>query len=89
MTLRIDTTREGRQATLRLIGRIGSQNLDELKRQLAACGGTAVLDLDEVTLVDREVIRFLKTSEREGVELRNCRPYIREWIARERDAQEG
>ena len=43
-----------------------------------------ILDLDDVTLVDGAVIRFLSSSEREGVTLIHCPPYVREWIRRER-----
>ena len=48
-----------------------------------------VLDLEEVTLVDRDVVRFLGVSEEEGIELVNCSPYIRDWIVRERNTEEG
>jgi hypothetical protein len=41
------------------------------------------LDLNEVTLVDVDVVRFLGGQERRGVELGKCSPYIREWIQRE------
>jgi len=41
------------------------------------------LDLDGVTLVDVEVIRFLNACEESGVDLLNCWPYIREWMLRE------
>lgn len=85
MTLRINTTLEGPITTLHLIGRIRSENLDELRSQIRGCGRAIVLDLDEVTLVDVQVVRFLKIAEREGVELGNCPPFIREWIVRERD----
>jgi hypothetical protein len=43
----------------------------------------AVLDLKDVILVDRDTVRFLRARERDGIALRNCPPYIREWIARE------
>ena len=42
-----------------------------------------MLDLDEVTLVDVEVVRFLGGCEATGIALLHCSPYIREWIARE------
>jgi hypothetical protein len=42
-----------------------------------------VLDLDEVTLVDVAVVRFLIACKAEGIELRHCAPYIREWMGRE------
>ena len=35
-------------------------------------------------LVDREVVKLLALSEANGIELRNCPAYIREWIAKER-----
>lgn len=43
-----------------------------------------VLDLANVKLVDREVAIFLGQCESRGIELRNCPPYIREWIRLER-----
>ena len=43
-----------------------------------------ILDLHEVTLVHADVIRFLSTSEEEGITLVRCPPYVREWIQRER-----
>jgi serine/threonine protein kinase len=46
-----------------------------------------VLDLKELTLVDQQAVRFLKRCESNGIELRNCAAYIREWIARERDGE--
>ena len=38
-----------------------------------------------VLLVDREAVGLLALSEASGTELRNCPPYIREWVTRERD----
>jgi hypothetical protein len=46
-------------------------------------GPRIVLDLDEVTLVDVEVVRFLGRCEKAGTALLHCPLYIREWIARE------
>jgi hypothetical protein len=84
MTLRIDTTREGRRVTCRLVGRIRGENLADLGRDLGS-GGPVVVDLDEVTLVDVEAVRFLMDAEEAGVELRHCPRFIREWITRERE----
>ena len=47
-----------------------------------------MLDLEEVTLVDLDVVRFLGVSEAAGVELVNCSPYIRDWIFKERISEE-
>jgi len=51
--------------------------------QIASAGPKVVLDLDEVTLVDVEVVRSLEGWEAEGVEVLHCSPYIREWMLRE------
>src|SRR5215467_4297671 len=42
------------------------------------------LELEEVSLVDVDVIRFLGTCQREGVCLLHCPSYISDWIAKER-----
>jgi hypothetical protein len=45
--------------------------------------------LEEVTLVDVEVVRFLGNCEAQGTKLANFSPYIREWIFREQVVDEG
>jgi hypothetical protein len=61
----------------------------EVARQLEASGPGAVLQLDEVTLVDVEVVRFLNRCELNGVRLVNCSPYIREWMRRDQSRSQG
>ena len=51
-------------------------------------GGFAI-DLKNVVLVDREAVKLLALSEAHGKELRNCAPYIREWVTRERAETQG
>jgi hypothetical protein len=48
-----------------------------------------VLQRDEVTLVDVDVVRFLNRCETEGVRLVNCLPYIRDWMSREQNRSQG
>jgi len=55
-----------------------------LKRELKGVTGNVVLDLKEVARVDVEAVRFLGACVVQGIELRNCPPYITEWIRRER-----
>ena len=86
MTLKIVKETGRRLTTIRLAGRIQAEDLDELRAQITS-SPRAVLDLDEVTLVDVEVIRFLSATKREGIELRHCAPFIREWMAREQDRE--
>jgi hypothetical protein len=45
--------------------------------------------MDEVTLVDVDVVRFLNRCETKGVRLINCSPYIREWMSREQKRIQG
>ena len=83
VTLKIETASDGHTASLRLIGRIQAEYLDELDIHIRRHRPLLVLDLREVTLVDVAVVRFLITCEAEGIELRHCAPYIREWMGRE------
>jgi anti-anti-sigma regulatory factor len=88
MTLKIEKSSEGHRTIIRLIGRIESEHLDELKVQMKGTGTNTVLDLDEVTLVDVNVIRFLGTCKAQGLEILHCSPYIREWMIREQGRNE-
>jgi anti-anti-sigma regulatory factor len=81
---KIEHGSDGRDAILRLSGRIESEHLDELKAQIGSGRDHLVLDLEEVKLVDRDVVHFLGICESKGIELRYCAPYIREWIFREK-----
>ena len=83
--LRIQRSSNG-AVVFALIGRIEFDNVAELERLLSleAVGQEIVLDLQDVTLVDRNAVRFLGRCEAEGVKLVNCPPYIRDWIEAER-----
>jgi hypothetical protein len=85
MTLKIEKHSAGNSTTIRLIGRLRAEHVDELEKQIRESGPAITLDLEEVTLVDVEIIRFLGTCEARGVTLLNCSPYIRDWIGKERD----
>ena len=88
MTLKIEKYSDGYCATIRLIGRMRAEHLEELEKQIRESGPAIALDLEEVTLVDVEVVRFLGTCEARGATLLNCPPYIRDWISKERDYKE-
>jgi anti-anti-sigma regulatory factor len=83
MTLKIDKVSDAHSTTIRLIGRMQAEHLEELKTQIGETGSKIALDLEEVNLVDVDVIRFLGTCQREGVCLLHCPPYISDWIAKE------
>jgi len=59
--------------------------LEELTKQIRESRPPITLDLNELTLVDVETVRFLGTCEARGATLLNCSPYIRDWIGKERD----
>lgn len=87
MVLRIEKVSGGPLMILRLSGRLQSEHVVQLKAQIEGSAQRVILDLEEVKLVDREVVRFLGLCEANGVELSQCSPYIRDWIDRERAAQ--
>ena len=85
MTLRIEQRSQQGRTVLKLIGQIHSEDLEDFRAQALAAGPGRVFDLDELTLVDVGVVRYLSECEGRGVELLNCPPYIREWIKREKN----
>jgi hypothetical protein len=87
MTFRIETAARGKCTVFILSGRIEGLAIAELRRlfELQTDYRGIVLDLTEVGVVDREVLRFFMSCEADGVRLENCAPYIREWMEREKD----
>ena len=84
MTLKIEQSSDRGHTTIRLIGRMQVEHVVEIQKQIEASGPTVTLDLEDVTLVDVQVVRFLGACETRGIELRNSSPYISDWIAKER-----
>ena len=80
MTLKIETVSDGQTATLRISGQLDQDHMAELEAELRRYRPRLVFDLTEATLVDRAVVLFLAAREAEGVELRHCPRYIRQWI---------
>ena len=85
MTLRIEKASDEHGTRIRLIGRMRAEHLNELEKQIRESGPAITLDLEEVTLVDVEIVRFLGTCEARGATLLRCSSYIRDWIGKERD----
>jgi hypothetical protein len=87
MTFRIETAVRGRFTVFVLSGRIEKLAMDELKRlfELQKDHHDIVLDLKDVGVINRDVVRFLVRCEADGVKLENCASYIREWMEREKD----
>src|ERR1700734_2426974 len=85
MNCRIDrAVGEDNRMVLLVSGRIAGEHVDMLRGVLERESGGFAIDLKNVLLVDREAVKLLALSETNGTELRNCPPYIREWVTRER-----
>jgi hypothetical protein len=74
MTLKIEKDSGGPKTNVPLSGRLQSEHLDELKTQMKDDASRILLELDGVTFVDVEVVRFLSGCEEGGVERLNCWP---------------
>ena len=83
--LKINRAANG-QVVFTLSGRMEAENVAELKELFGSemTGRRIVMDLKDLTLVDRDAVRFLGRCEADSIELKNCPAYIREWISRER-----
>jgi hypothetical protein len=85
MSCRIDRVVTAENLVVLFIsGRITGEHVDMLRGVLEQESGGFAIDLKNVLLVDREAVKLLALSEANGTELRNCPPYIREWVTRER-----
>ena len=80
--LRIRRLTDKSSVTFALSGRIEETHvpdLEELLENEPTTTGLAI-DLAEVRLVDRQVVKFLSACETKGILLKNCPSYVREWI---------
>ena len=67
-------------------GQVDRGNVAELQSIISseATGRRIVLDLKDLILADQDVVSFLVRCEADGIQLKNCPAYIREWVLRER-----
>jgi hypothetical protein len=90
VTCRIDRVVSAESLVVLFVsGRITGEHVDTLRDVLKQASGGFAIDLKDVLLVDREAVKLLALSEANGTELRNCPPYIREWVTRERAETQG
>jgi hypothetical protein len=82
--LKIEKESDGQTTALQLSGRIQSANIGDIQAQMDDEHVRILMDLDEVTLADVDVVRFLSECEDRDIVLVHCPPYVREWILRER-----
>lgn len=83
MGFRFSRAATGERVVFTLSGRIEAKHIAEVQSLFDRERRSVLLDLKEVDLVDRDVVRFLARSEAGGIGIDNCHAYIREWILRE------
>jgi len=88
--LRIDRKAEG-DVVFTLSGRIDKEHIAELQSLINAEGKDRriILDLKELALTGQDDMAFLARCEASGIVLANCDPYLREWIATQRNESQG
>ena len=90
MSCRIDRVVSAEHLVMLFIsGRITGEHVEMFRGVLEQESGGFAIDLKNVLLVDREAVKLLALSESKGTELRNCPPYIREWVSRDRSEAQG
>jgi anti-anti-sigma regulatory factor len=69
-----------------LSGRMDKESIAELEKLIGAEGKDRpiILDLNDMTLIGQDGINFLIQCEAAEIALRNCDPYVREWMTRQR-----
>ena len=83
--LRIQRSANG-EVVYTLSGQMNEEDIGELEMLIKSepNGRRIVLDLKNLTLVDRDAISFLERCEANSITLTNCAGYVREWITRSR-----
>jgi hypothetical protein len=79
--------KENSHGVFAVSGRLDAEGLRELSALLALepWGRPVTLELQDLVLVDRDAVDFLRACEADGILLRNCPAYIRAWMASDRD----
>jgi anti-anti-sigma regulatory factor len=83
--LRITRTEKG-GVVFKVRGRIETENIAELEALLSAetSGRHVLLHPSGLTLVDQDVVSFIRRSEADGIELKDCPAYVRECMKQEK-----
>jgi len=85
MTCRIDRLSTEQGLVLHISGRIAAEAVEVVRAALDEFPVVAI-EIADVEVVDGDAVKLLAHTEAEGIELRNCPAYIREWITKERES---
>jgi hypothetical protein len=85
MTFRIDRLATEHGLGLYISGQLAAEDLEVVRTALDQRRVVAI-ELADVELANRDAVKLLAQAEAEGIELRSCPAYIREWITNERES---
>jgi hypothetical protein len=89
MTLKLKRIGEQHGTRICLAGELRSSHLINVRAEIEQAGNPAILDIDEVNVVDIDGVRFLNECLERGIEVVNCSPYIRQWMLQEKRISGG
>lgn len=87
MTYRIHQSSCAGASVFVLSGVLDTEHVARLQELIMTTSGRIVLDLKDITLVDRAAVRFLAEVQVAGAEIIDCPAYVRSWIAAENDSR--
>ncbi len=80
---KITTEPSDQYVTILLNGKLGEDSIADLEESITAARGanrSVVMDLSEVTLIDRKAVEYLAQQSSHNVRLINCPVYLSRWI---------
>ena len=80
MSFRITTIAEGSETTIRVEGRLDTEGVPELRREIGLAEGAITLDLSGLTSADTAGLQELSELSERGIKLRSASPYIRQLL---------
>jgi hypothetical protein len=83
--LRIERSAIGR-VVFTLSGRMQTEDIEQVQQLLLieTPGQPLIIDLRDLTLVNRDAVSFLANCEAGGIKLENCPLHIRSWVDQEK-----
>ena len=86
MTLKIERSAQRGLTIFVLSGRLAEEEIPELERVLGprTFYSNVIIDLKNLSLVNRVAVKFLVRCQTDGLRVKNCPEYVRKWMLRER-----
>ena len=87
--LRIERSANG-QVVFTLSGRMQTEDIEQVRQLLVGevAGRRLIINLRDVTLINRDVVAFLAECEAKGIALECCPLHMRSWVDQEKGRKE-